>query len=356
MRIVEVIPSLIKRAGAEVFFSHLCIEMKKKGCQILPLCLYDDKVHGSFVKQFGVNGINLITSCNKKRGFDYHSAKEFRNKIKHLKPDVVHLHLDCIVTYFLAFGFKRQPFSIFLTVHSIASRDGNLISKYLKRKYFHKHLIRPVGISNLISRSITTFYQFNEPITIYNGTNLTETKYTARSKFDYDLIIIARFTKPKNHKMLFRCFEKLYQDNTQIKLCCIGDGPCFASIYDSISNYESFKNITFIKAVDNVTPYLKRARICCLTSFYEGNPISIIEALNCGCQILAPNVGGIPDVIQNGIHGYLFNVNDDDDFIKGFYNLQSKDFDQMSCTNFNHSKRFDISICADEYLTLFKKH
>lgn len=43
-----------------------------------------------------------------------------------------------------------------------------------------------------------------------------------------------------------------------------------------------------------------------LPSYIEGMPISILEAMSYGCSILATNVGGIPEIIQDGVNGFLF--------------------------------------------------
>lgn len=43
-----------------------------------------------------------------------------------------------------------------------------------------------------------------------------------------------------------------------------------------------------------------------LPSYIEGMPISILEAMSYGCAVLATNVGGIPEIIQDGVNGFLF--------------------------------------------------
>ena len=55
----------------------------------------------------------------------------------------------------------------------------------------------------------------------------------------------------------------------------------------------------------NVYPYLHDADIFTLPSIYEGNPMTIIEAMGTGLPIVASRVGGIPDMIHDGESGIL---------------------------------------------------
>ena len=63
--------------------------------------------------------------------------------------------------------------------------------------------------------------------------------------------------------------------------------------------------VEFCGMQSNVYPYLHDADIFTLPSIYEGNPMTIIEAMGTGLPIVASRVGGIPDMISDGESGLL---------------------------------------------------
>ncbi len=52
-----------------------------------------------------------------------------------------------------------------------------------------------------------------------------------------------------------------------------------------------------------------QSKILLITSRYEGMPTTMLEAMACGINVIASNVGGIPEVIRNEDHGRLFKIN-----------------------------------------------
>ena len=93
-----------------------------------------------------------------------------------------------------------------------------------------------------------------------------------------------------------------------------------------------------------------------LGSLYEGNPITILEAMSVGLPIIAPNVGGIPDVVVDKKNGFLYEVNDSDGLIKCLdkITLDKTQLDEMSKQNMQKSQQFSIETCSKKYLNLFE--
>ena len=61
---------------------------------------------------------------------------------------------------------------------------------------------------------------------------------------------------------------------------------------------------------DDVFEILRSSDVFLLTSAHEGMPNALMEAMLAGLPVVATRVGGVPDLIQDGVHGYLHDVGD----------------------------------------------
>jgi glycosyltransferase involved in cell wall biosynthesis len=69
-------------------------------------------------------------------------------------------------------------------------------------------------------------------------------------------------------------------------------------------------SLNFIGETPEVDKYLLNSDLFMLISNYEGLPVSIIEALSVGLPIIASNVGGVNELVNDGLNGFLVTKND----------------------------------------------
>lgn len=111
---------------------------------------------------------------------------------------------------------------------------------------------------------------------------------------------VGRLSHEKGVKTLIKAAQKL-----PYKLVIIGGGP----LSDELKNETTNANIEFIgyKQWDEIKEIVSKARFSVIPSeWYENNPLSIIEAQCLGTPALGANIGGIPELIDNGITGMIF--------------------------------------------------
>ena len=76
--------------------------------------------------------------------------------------------------------------------------------------------------------------------------------------------------------------------------------------------------------------------------------------MSCGLPIIAPSIGGIPDVVKNNINGLLFSEGSEEELLNAMINLSKhNELDTFSKQNFLDSKKYSIEKTADEYLKIF---
>ncbi len=354
--IVEVLSSLQMRAGAEVFVTNLCNAIKKNENVKLSLIILYDDLDESF--EYLKNSTDMpVFFCHKKRGFDLKAAKRFKRILKEIKPDVVHMHIACLATYMLAFGLKKQKWQVFETVHNILPRDVSRINDIIRSIYLKRKTLNLIGISDLISESIKANCHLKECITIYNSIPLHIIDPIPFEKRKYTIIHIGVFREQKNHKMLFDVFNELYKKDNSVTLCCLGDGPLFEQYRNYISGLECVNNITLAGAQSDVYKYLLDSKVFVLSSLFEGNPISILEAMNCGLPIVAPKVGGIPDVVENERNGYLFTVSNNEEMLEALrLALLPDNLERISAQNIEDIQQYSIENCAKIHCETFIKY
>jgi glycosyltransferase involved in cell wall biosynthesis len=116
--------------------------------------------------------------------------------------------------------------------------------------------------------------------------------------------------------------DNIYFQENKIKLTIAGIGEV-ERLKKVLENPELKNKINFLGWVQNEA---KQAIICAcdiyiLPSYFEGLPVSILEAMAIGKPIIATNVGGIPSIVQNGYNGWLFTA--------GKFNELNAIFDQI---------------------------
>ena len=104
--------------------------------------------------------------------------------------------------------------------------------------------------------------------------------------------------------------------------------------------------------------YFKDANIFVLPSYYEGVPISILEAASYSLPIIATSVGGIPEVIEDGVNGFLVNPGD----IEAFKNKILKLIRSVSLRNkmgknayYSVKDKFDVNIITRQLNAIYQE-
>lgn len=107
-------------------------------------------------------------------------------------------------------------------------------------------------------------------------------------------------------------FDNCHQKN--IELFIAGDGPEKGELQKYAQHLDITFSIDWLGSVSNVIPLYQNADIFVLTSDYEGTPNVILEAMASGLPVVATNVGGVSDIIEDGKTGFLVSPNEQKHF------------------------------------------
>jgi glycosyltransferase involved in cell wall biosynthesis len=122
---------------------------------------------------------------------------------------------------------------------------------------------------------------------------------------DFVLIMVARLHPGKGHRVLLDAMRQLLHFYPKLKLICLGEGEGEPELRALRESFGLAHCIRLVGHQQNVPEWLAAADVNVLPSFYEGLPLTILEAMASGLPTVASNVGGIPEAIEDGISGLL---------------------------------------------------
>ncbi|MFO7951710.1 MAG: glycosyltransferase family 4 protein [Bacillota bacterium] len=118
------------------------------------------------------------------------------------------------------------------------------------------------------------------------------------------LVMVARFARPKDHHTLLAALGDLKEYPWQLTL--VGEGPGLAEAKKFARQLNINERVAFLGTRDDVPHILANAQAFVLSTQREGFPLSVLEAMRAGLPVVASRVGGVPEAIQDGENGSLF--------------------------------------------------
>lgn len=132
----------------------------------------------------------------------------------------------------------------------------------------------------------------------------------------YDIVSISRIDNNKNLQLLIRALAVL-KNRFQLKVAIAGDGDQLENVKKLSVGIGVRDMIDFLGYIDNSEkiPLLKNSRVFVSCSKGEGFPVSLLEAMDCGCVPVVSNVGDIVDVVNDGYNGFVFDDTEKEDVL-----------------------------------------
>jgi glycosyltransferase involved in cell wall biosynthesis len=123
---------------------------------------------------------------------------------------------------------------------------------------------------------------------------------------------IGRMTGVKRTDDVLLTVRRLRERGVDAVLCMVGDGPDRDAAEQRAHELGIVRDSLFLGYQDQVAPYYAAFDALILPSANEGTPVSAIEALAGSRPVVATRVGGVPDVVRDGIDGFLVEPGDVD--------------------------------------------
>ncbi len=122
--------------------------------------------------------------------------------------------------------------------------------------------------------------------------------------------IIGRLVPIKNHHLFFKAAQEVIRVYPHVKFIVVGEGELRNKLKNEVFQLGIREHVIFLGWRSDLSDIYADLNVVVISSVNEGTPVSLIEGMACCCPAVATRVGGVPDVIEEGINGYLVNPGD----------------------------------------------
>jgi glycosyltransferase involved in cell wall biosynthesis len=301
IRVLEVLATL-KRAGAERMAVSLACGLDPRRFQPAVVSLFH-AFPGGFEGELRACAVP-VRHLGKRRGFDPRIYRKLADVLRDFRPDIVHTHSYVLRYVFPATLAAARKAWVVHTVHNVAAREVDGFGRALHRAAF-RFGVFPVAVADEVARSFRDMYGFPAPELIRNGVDLASFQqghardlWRAEHGFaanDVLLVSVARLDPQKNPLLLIEAFTRATAGMTDCHLLLVGTG----SLLDRARRIADAR-VHFLGVRQDIPQILAASDVFVLASDWEGNPMSVMEAMAAGLPVVATAVGGVPEVVAEG--------------------------------------------------------
>jgi glycosyltransferase involved in cell wall biosynthesis len=224
------------------------------------------------------------------------------------RPDIVNAHNPGALTYALLAKFRRNA-------HVIMTRHGQEAINPLPSGIKLRFTDSVIAVSEAAGQAMKR----RRPETaghidvIRNGVHLdrpARSREAVRAELGLGDglvgVIVARIDRLKGHRILLDALKLLKDRGTAITVLIVGDGPERAAMEENARQHGLDRDwVRFLGFRDDIADLLAASDLFLLPSLTEGMPLSVLEAMAQRLPVVATSVGGIPELMQDGVHGLL---------------------------------------------------
>ncbi len=363
-RVLHVLPNF-GPGGAERMVTHLLLHLDRDRFEVAAVSLFDRQ--GTDLETMLDQARIRVWYLGKHKGFDPRMFRRLWGMFREFQPDVAHTH-RYVLRYLLPLILVHRARVWVHTVHNMAEKEVDWVGKWIHRVAFRAGVV-PVAIAEEVARSLERVYGLRNLPLIPNGIPVDqyalaeEVRKAWRTREGYEesavlLVSVARMSPQKDHFSLIQAFSIASSRSSQLRLLLVGDGSLRSKLEAQVKALDLKDKVRFLGVRADVPEILAAADMFVLSSQWEGNPLSVMEAMAAGKPVIATAVGGVPELIQHGISGVLVPPGDVEALAEAILKLADDPNlrRQMGKEAFRRAKeRFDVSVMVREYEFLYER-
>ena len=279
--------------------------------------------------------------------------------------DLLHVHyaIPHSVAAFLAREMCECPVRIVATLHGTDVTTIGKDSSYKELTTMAlKRCCAVTTVSSSLREDAENNYNLEEIHVIHNfvdhGKFHPDVKcnhFHPEGKENEKIIVhMSNFRYLKNVDETVRVFEKI-QKEIAARLFLIGDGEAMGSVQNLTRSLGIQDKVEFLGQQESVACILPRTDLFLLNSTHESFGLAVLEAMACGVPAVTTRVGGLPEVVEEGVTGHLCEPGEVDCMAeRSLHILKEENHSRYSLASMERSKKlFNVDLIANQYLDLY---
>jgi glycosyltransferase involved in cell wall biosynthesis len=362
MRVLQ-ISSKFDGGGAERVALCLIHALEKKGAAVQGIGFYRPIVPSLPDLEWTL--ANRVQFIEKSHGADFSLYGRVREAIRRFRPDVIHCHTTVLkyvwpMTAFLG----RIP--IVHTIHNMAHQDAQGLTRLSNLVSFHLGRITVVGVAQAVAESVEKMYRIPHCHVIYNGVfpprpTIGRLRWRSQEGISPSSVLfvwVGALRSPKNPVRLLEAFAEAFREDRRAELMFVGDGPLRPLLAARSRELNVDRRVHILGSRADVPNALAASDVFAYCSDVEGDPMAIKEAMCAGLPVVAPTVGGIGEVVEDGVTGHLYSPADVTRLRDLLVRTGSDEIlrrEMGDAARVIAASQFTADRMADEYLNLYER-
>jgi glycosyltransferase involved in cell wall biosynthesis len=353
-----------------------------------------------FVNKINIDNLDAISLFNKilyapKTIYSFEAKRKLKKLLRDTKPDIVHIHhIKRLISPSILPSIKNFGLPVVCTLHDYHSicpnyrlySKGKICEACKGNRYYNavfKRCVRnslPLSLLACVEQYIHSMLKifennvdmfiapsnFLRQKMIENGMNPERIihisnfvfldNYSTEQEFFNYIVFVGRLVKEKGLLILVKAMKRL----TNVKLLIIGEGEDRKELERLVAK-EEIDNVEFKGYVplDEIKTVIGNAMFVVVPSLcYDISPMVIYESLAMGKPVIGADIGGIPELIDNGVNGLLCKPGDANDLIDKitfFLNHKDKIFEMGKNARERTVKYYNAEIHYEKISEVYKK-
>lgn len=343
---------------------HLMTHLDRRRFHLEAVSLYDPR--GTDLEAILLEQGIRVAYLGKRPGPDPRMVVRLYREFRRFRPHIVHTHRYVLRYALPLLLFRRRTLCVH-TVHSLAQREVDLPGIWVHRAAYASGVV-PVSIATEVSKSLRHLYGLRDVPLIPNG--IPVAAYGRRAGeaqacrhalgfSDTDILVVSvgRLSEAKNPLLLLEAFSRASGSDEVFHLLLVGDGPLRGLIERRREELGLMGRVHLLGVRSDVPTILGASDVFVLASDWEGNPLSVMEAMAAGLPVVATAVGGVPELVDEGMDGFLVPPRDPAALAAALRSLLREPERRKTLGAAARRKavaRFDVSAMARKYEALYE--